>query len=175
MGPAALIPSSASRSCGVKGCAVLNDGALGLGGWKVVEQIQRKGISVVIQPIPPFILVQLDDFDVEGFDDLRALGGYVEPPDFEAGRFVLFDSSGRKAILQVVRWDVVVAGWEEDTNEEELKQYLLRGIGAQGQLHDSDRTTDLVQQVVSLTKGSQPKLWPSWLRRRRARGQGRRG
>lgn len=108
---------------------------------------------MALSPEPPFFLIQLDDFDVEVFTDLRQLGGILEPPELENPDFALYDSKGLNGELRIERWDVVVSSWERPSSDQEFQSYLRRFIESKGHSPRSDEIAELALQASSIATG----------------------
>ena len=90
-------------------------------------------VSVTEQVRPPFVLIDNQSGEVlEVASSLKFILGTLEAPEVEQDAFALLDGAGHLATLSVVRWDVVVSAWSEDSQHDLVREALTRFLAASG-------------------------------------------
>lgn len=76
-------------------------------------------------PTPPIFVVDRESGDIVwAFSDARTTQGAMEPPEVDAGDYLVFDGGGHVGALSVQGYDVVIDSWSREPSKDDLGSIL---------------------------------------------------
>jgi len=104
-------------------------------------------------PTPPIFIVDRESGDIVwAFSDARTAQGVMEPPEVNAGAYLVFDGAGHVGALNVQGHDVVIDSWSREPSTVEFRPILNAYVGARRDVAEDATLDDLVLAAYELAR-----------------------